>query len=358
MAVIALDNVTIVRDSDLVLDVDHLEVADGELLVVLGPSGAGKSMLLRAIAGLEPIDTGSIRFDGIDMTNVKTAERNIAMVFQNHVLYPFLNVRDNIAFPLKLRKTPAAEIDARVEAEARVLAIEDLLARRPGELGAGHRQLVHAARVFVRAPEAFLMDEPLAMLDPQLRVQIRREIRLLQQGYGVTTLLATNDHDEAMIMADRLAVIDHGVIRQIAAPMDLYQRPDSRFIAGFVGAMAFVTARLESDGSGFWVRAGDVRMRAWTPTLGNASSSSVELGVRADDIVVDPTGIEVRVGTGYFLGGHGIVRVELAPGEWAEMKTAGPPPAPDTTVRIRIRRLQIFDLETGQVLGRIEDDAG
>jgi len=128
MAVIALDNVKVVRDSDLVLDVDHLEIADGELLVVLGPSGAGKSMLLRAIAGLEPIDTGTIRFDGIDMTNVKTAERGIAMVFQNHVLYPFLNVRENIAFPLKLRKTPAAEIDSRVEAEARVLAIEDLLA--------------------------------------------------------------------------------------------------------------------------------------------------------------------------------------------------------------------------------------
>jgi ABC-type sugar transport system ATPase subunit len=358
MAVITLDNVKIIRGSDLILDIDHLEVAEGELLVVLGPSGAGKSMLLRAIAGLERLDTGSVRFDGVDITNVKTAERGIAMVFQDHVLYPFLNVRDNIAFPLKLRRAPSEEIAARVEAEARVLEIEHLLTHRPRELGAGHQQLVQAARVFVRAPEAFLLDEPLTMLDPQLRAQTRREIRLLQQGYGVTTLLATNDHDEAMAMADRLAVIDKGTISQIAEPMDLYERPRNRFVAGFVGAMAFVTARLVSDTSGFWVEFGGFRMRAWTPALADASSPSVEVGLRAADIVADPTGIPVRVGTGYFLGSYGMVQVELAPGEWAEMRTAGPPPRQDSTIRIRLRRLQIFDLETGLVLGRVEDGAG
>lgn len=358
MAVITLDNVKVVRGSDLVLDIDHLEVADEELLVVLGPSGAGKSMLLRAIAGLERLDTGSVRFNGVDITNVKTAERGIAMVFQDHVLYPFLNVRDNIAFPLKLRNTPAEEIDARIEAEARVLEIEHLLALRPGELGAGHQQLVQAARVFVRVPEAFLMDEPFARLDPQLRVQMRREIRLLQQGYGVTTVLATNDHDEAMVMADRLAVIDQGVIRQIASPMDMYERPNSRFIADHVGEMSFVQARVTPDPSGFWVEFGEFRLRAWTPSLSSASSPLVEVGLRAEDLVIDPSGIPVRVGTGYFLGSHGVVQVELAPGAWAEMKTAGPPPPPGTTLRIRLRLLRIFDLETGLVLGRVEDSAG
>ena len=355
MAVITLDDVKIIRGSNVILDIDHLEVADGELLGVLGPSGAGKSMLLRAIAGFEPIDTGSVRFDGVDMTDVATADRKIAMVFQHQVLYPFMNVRDNIAFPLKLRKTPTDEIDARVEAEARVLAIEDLLARRPSELAAGHRQLVQAARVFVRAPEVFLMDEPLTLLDPQLRIQIRREIRLLQQGYGVTTVLATNDHEEAMLMADRLAVIDNGVIRQIAAPTDLYSRPNTRFVAGFFGAMRFVSGRLVPDGTGFWVHVGQFRIRAWTPTLATASSSSVEVGLRAEDITADPAGVEVRVGSGYFLGSHGIARVELAPGEWAEMRTAGPPPPPGTTIPIRLCRAQIFDPETERTLGRVED---
>ncbi len=162
MATITLDSVKVVRGSSLVLSIDYLEVADGELLVVLGPSGAGKSMLLRTIAGLEKPTSGSVRFDGVEMTNVDTADRGIAMVFQSNTLYPFLDVRSNVGFPLKLRRTPHEEVTARVEAEARVLEIEHLLARMPKELSAGYQQLVQAARALVRVPRVFLMDEPFA----------------------------------------------------------------------------------------------------------------------------------------------------------------------------------------------------
>jgi len=357
MAAISLDGVKVVRGSALVLDVEHLEIADGEMLVVLGPSGAGKSMLLRAIAGLEALSGGSIRFDGVDMAEVETAQRGVAMVFQDQTLYPFLNVRGNVGFPLKIRGTPPDEVDARVEAEARVLEIEHLLGRRPGELGAGHQQLVQAARALVRVPDVFLMDEPLARLDSHLRVQMRQEFRLLQQGYGVTTVFVTNDQEEAMAMADRIAVIDRGVVVQIGHPMDLYRHPRSRFVAGFLGAMGFVRARMSRDGSGFWVRFGDFRIRAWTPALAGASSDEVDVGVRPEDIITDPGGVRVRTGRGYFAGAYGMTQLELASDEWVEMRTSEPL-AGVIDVRIRIRRLHIFDARTGLVLGRVEDGAG
>lgn len=358
MATISLDGVKMVRGSSLVLDVEYLEIADGELLVVLGPSGAGKSMLLRAIAGLEPLSGGSVLFDGCDMRDVPTAERGVAMVFQDHALYPFLDVRGNVGFPLKIRGTPPEEVAQRVEAEARVLEIEHLLSRKPGELGAGHQQLVQAARALVRVPEVFLMDEPLARLDAHLRVQMRQEFRLLQQGYGVTTVFVTNDQDEAMVMADRVAVIDRGVITQVGPPMALYAEPGTRFVADFLGAMGFIRARLRKDGAGFWVNFGQFRIRAWMPSLANASGDYVDVGVRPEDVVLDPNGVAVNTGRGYFVGSYGIVRVELAPGEWAEMRTPEAPPPPNTEVRIRLRRLHIFDTRTGLVLGRVEDGAG
>jgi len=357
MAAISLDGVKVVRGSSLILNIEHLEIADGELLVVLGPSGAGKSMLLRAISGLEVLSGGKIRFDGVDMAEVGTAQRGVAMVFQDQTLYPFLDVRGNVGFPLKIRGVRADEVDARVEAEARVLEIEHLLSRRPGTLGAGHQQLVQAARALVRVPDVFLMDEPLARLDAHLRMQMRQEFRLLQQGYGVTTVFVTNDQEEAMAVADRIAVIDGGVIVQIGHPMDLYRHPRSRFVAGFLGAMGFVSARLSRDGSGFWVRFGDCRIRAWTPAIAGASSDDVEVGVRPEDIILDPCGVSVPTGRGYFTGAYGMTQIEMAPGEWIEMRTPEPLPA-GTKVRVRLRRLHIFDTRTGLVLGRTEDGAG
>lgn len=357
MAAITIDNVKVVRGSSVVLEIDHLEVTDGELLVVLGPSGAGKSMLLRVIAGLEQPATGRVSFDGVDMSDVDTAHRGIAMVFQDHALYPFYSVRNNVAFPLRIRGVPAEEINSRVEAEARVLEIEHLLERMPNELGAGHQQLTQAARALVRVPQVFLMDEPLSRLDAHLRTQMRQELRLLQRGYGVTTVFVTNEPEEAMAIGDRVAVIDRGVIRQIGPPRELYDRPGSRFVAGFLGPMMFVPARVVADGAGFWAEFGGFRVRAWAPSLGRVPGGEIEIGVRPEDVLEDSNGVEVSVGTGYFAGSHGISQVELAPGEWVEMKTADAPLPAGSRVKIRLRRLHIFDRVTGMAIGRIEDGA-
>jgi len=358
MAAISLHDVRVLRDGKLILDIEDLEIGDGELLAVLGPSGAGKSTLLRVISGLEAPSGGSVRFDSVDMATIDTAHRGVAMVFQDQALYPFLDVRGNVAFPLKLRKTPRREVESRVEAEARVLEIAHLLERKPGELGAGHQQLVQAARALVRVPDVFLMDEPLARLDAHLRVQMRTEFRLLQQGYGVTTVFVTNDRQEAMVMADRIAVMREGAFQQVSPPLELYRRPANRFVAGFVGEMGFATARLSTDGSGFWVTIGDFRLRAWDPNLAEIGSGEVVIGIRPEDIVMAAAGVTVPVGKGHFLGSHGMARIELAPGDWAEMRTEGPPPAPGALVQVRLRRLHIFDPRSGLVLGRIEDGAG
>ncbi len=358
MSAISLEDVRVVRDGNTILDIDYLEIPDGEFLVALGPSGAGKSTLLRAIAGLDTIQGGSIRFGGVDMSDVVTAERGVAMVFQDQALYPFLDVRGNVGFPLKLRKTPPQEVASRVEAEARVLEIAHLLARKPAELGAGHQQLVQAARALVRVPEVFLMDEPLARLDAHLRVQMRQEFRLLQQGYGVTTVFVTNDQQEAMVMADRIVVLRQGAIQQIAPPMDLYRWPQTKFVAGFIGSMGFVPATVSSEGTGFFVSMGEFRLRAWTPSLASAVAGEVEVGIRPEDVVADAGGVSVRCGRGYFAGSHGIVDIEIAPGHTVEMRTDGAAPPPGTSIRIRLRRLHIFDPRTGLVLGRIEDCAG
>ncbi len=359
MAAITLQHLRVVRDEQLLLAIDHLEIPDGELLVVIGPSGAGKTTLLRAIAGLDSVTSGSIFFDDVDITRVETRERSVAMVFQESSLFPFMNVRRNVAFPLEVRKTPRDEINSRVEAEARVLAIEHLLAKHPGQLGAGHQQLVEAARALVRVPQVFLMDEPLARLDAQLRAEMRQEFRLLQRGYNVTTVFVTNDQHDAMAMADRVAVLRDGWIQQLGPPMKLYREPASKFIAQFIGSppMQFVRARLTVDAPGFWLSFGDFRLRAWAPALA-AGPETVEIGIRAEDIVEDPRGTEVEIGRGYYLGSHGFARVQLTPDLWIEMRTPSFPPAPGTKMPVRLRHLHIFDPRTGRAIAHIEDSGG
>ncbi|MDJ0497982.1 MAG: ABC transporter ATP-binding protein [Acidimicrobiia bacterium] len=356
MAAITLEHLRVVREDRLLLAIDHLDIPDGELLVVIGPSGAGKTTLLRAIAGLDAVTSGSIFFDGVDITKTETRHRGVAMVFQESSLFPFMDVRHNVSFPLELRKIPREEIDTRVEAEARVLAIEHLLAKHPGQLGAGHQQLVEAARALVRVPEVFLMDEPLARLDAQLREEMRREFRLLQEGYDVTTVFVTNDQQDAMVMADRVAVLRDGWIQQLAAPMTLYREPASKFVAQFIGSppMQFIPGRLTAGSPGFWVTYGPFRLRAWAPSLA-AGPETVEIGIRAEDIVEDPAGTEVEIGRGYFVGSHGFAQVQLTPDHWIEMRTPGVPPAPGTIMRIRMRRIHIFDPITGRALGHIDD---
>ncbi|MCR6673439.1 sn-glycerol-3-phosphate import ATP-binding protein UgpC [Devosia ginsengisoli] len=213
-----------------------LAIGDGELVVLVGPSGCGKSTLLRMIAGLETISDGTISIGGAVVNTKEPAERDIAMVFQNYALYPHMTVRGNLEYGLKNRGTPRAEIDARVEAAARTLEISQFLDRKPRQLSGGQRQRVAMGRAIVRQPKAFLFDEPLSNLDAKLRGQMRIEIRRLQRSLGTTSVYVTHDQLEAMTLADRLVVMNGGHIEQVGKPTELYDRPASLFVAGFIGS--------------------------------------------------------------------------------------------------------------------------
>ena len=213
-----------------------LEVADGEFVVLVGASGCGKSTLLRMIAGLEPITAGEIAIGGERVNELEPRERDIAMVFQSYALYPHLNVRSNLAFSLELRKTPAAEIEAKCRQTAGVLDLTQLLERFPRQLSGGQRQRVAMGRAIVRQPRVFLFDEPLSNLDAKLRIAMRTEIRALHQRLGATSIYVTHDQVEAMTMADRMVVMNGGRIEQIGAPLEVYDRPGTLYVARFIGA--------------------------------------------------------------------------------------------------------------------------
>ncbi|SMO89337.1 ABC transporter ATP-binding protein [Ruegeria faecimaris] len=213
-----------------------LTIQDGEFTVFVGPSGCGKSTLLRLIAGLEDITSGNIDIDGADATDVPPAKRGLAMVFQSYALYPHMTVRKNIAFPLRMAKLDQAEIDRRVEGAADVLNLTDYLDRRPGQLSGGQRQRVAIGRAIVREPAAFLFDEPLSNLDAALRVGMRLEISELHKRLATTMIYVTHDQVEAMTMADKIVVLQAGVIEQVGSPLELYKTPRNLFVAGFIGS--------------------------------------------------------------------------------------------------------------------------
>jgi len=213
-----------------------LDIHDGEFMVLVGPSGSGKTTALRMLAGLEAISSGSILIGDREVNKIAPRERDIAMVFQDYALYPQMTVFDNLAFGLRRRKVPAADIQRRVADAARVLDIEPYLDRKPGQLSGGQAQRVALGRALVREPQVFLMDEPLSNLDAKLRTQTRGEIRRLQQEVGVTTVYVTHDQVEAMTMGDRIAVMNHGVLEQVGTPEELYERPANRFVASFIGS--------------------------------------------------------------------------------------------------------------------------
>jgi multiple sugar transport system ATP-binding protein len=228
-----------------------LEVGDGEFLVLVGPSGCGKSTTLRMLAGLEDVDTGSIYIDDREVTHLPPKARDIAMVFQNYALYPHMSVYDNMAFALKLRRTPKPEIDRRVREAAKLLQLEEFLNRKPKALSGGQRQRVAMGRAIVREPQVFLMDEPLSNLDAKLRVQTRSQIATLQANLGTTTVYVTHDQVEAMTMGHRVAVLLDGVLQQVDTPRVLYDTPSNVFVAGFIGspAMNIKTVALAEGGA-------------------------------------------------------------------------------------------------------------
>ena len=251
MAEVALRNVIKRFDNVEVVRNISLDIPDNEFVVLVGPSGCGKSTTLRMIAGLEEISAGDIFIGGEIVNDLPPKDRDIAMVFQNYALYPHMSVFENMSFGLKLRKFPKDEIKRRVDNAARILDITELLDRKPKALSGGQRQRVAMGRAIVRNPKVFLFDEPLSNLDAKLRVQMRTEIKRVHQMVKTTTVYVTHDQVEAMTLADRVVVMNGGVIEQIATPQDLYHHPKTRFVAGFIGspAMNFMRCRLEENGS-------------------------------------------------------------------------------------------------------------
>jgi len=228
---------------DVIHGVD-IDIKDGEFIVIVGPSGCGKSTMLRMVAGLETVTSGEVLINGVGVNDKEPMDRNIAMVFQNYALYPHMSVFDNMAYGLKIAKTPKEEIAERVQAAAKLLQLEEYLERKPRELSGGQRQRVAMGRAIVRKPDVFLFDEPLSNLDAKLRVQMRLEIKELQKSLGVTALYVTHDQVEAMTLADRMIVMNGGVADQIGAPLEVYKNPKTAFVAGFIGSPAtnFLTA--------------------------------------------------------------------------------------------------------------------
>jgi multiple sugar transport system ATP-binding protein len=261
----------------------NLTVADGELLVIVGPSGCGKTTTLRLLAGLETPDRGTIRLDGQSLAGVAPKDRDVAMMFQHHALLPHLTVFENMAFGLMLRKFPRADIAARVQQAAAMLNLAGLLERKPGDLSGGECQRVALGRALVRQPKVFLLDEPLSNLDAPMRLQLRAEIAAVRRRAGTTMIYVTHDQAEAMALADRVAVMRDGAVQQAAAPLELYQRPANRFVAGFIGAppMNFFAGSVERKNGALFFR-GEGADDLAIPV--NAREGPVILGLRPEHI--------------------------------------------------------------------------
>ena len=252
MATLEFSNVSKAFGVHSVIKDVSLSIEDGEFAVFVGPSGCGKSTLLRLVAGLDPVTEGKVLIDGVDVTRRQAGQRPVAMVFQSYALYPHMSVFENIAFPLQMERRPRQEIRAEVEKAAATVQLETRLGDKPSKLSGGQRQRVAIARAIVRKPEIFLMDEPLSNLDAALRGEMRSEIIRLHRRLGATMIYVTHDQLEAMTMADRIVVLNAGKVEQVGAPMDLYQRPDNLFVAGFIGSppMNFLHGVVSSSANG------------------------------------------------------------------------------------------------------------
>ena len=329
-----------------------IAIDDGQFVVLVGPSGCGKSTLLRMIAGLENITAGEIRIGERVVNHVPPKERDIAMVFQNYALYPHMTVAANMSFSLRLRGASKAETDMRVKRAAEILGLTHLLARYPRQLSGGQRQRVAMGRAIVRDPQVFLFDEPLSNLDAKLRVQMRTEIKELHQRLGTTTVYVTHDQIEAMTMADKIVVMHDGLVEQIGAPLELYDRPDNLFVAGFIGspAMNFLRGAVRANGLAEFEGPGGLRLPLAAPAGWNGRSivcgirpehfALADDGAEAEIQVIEPTGSELQVVAK--LGGEDIIAVfrerhQFKPGDKIRLK-------PDP------RLVHLFDAESGKRL--------
>ena len=298
MAAVVLKDICKIYDGNVkAVDSVNINIEDQEFVVLVGPSGCGKSTTLRMVAGLEDISSGELYIDGKLVNDVPPKDRDIAIVFQNYALYPHMTVYDNMAFGLKIRKFPKEEIDQRVREAAKILDIEMLLERKPKALSGGQRQRVAVGRAIVRQPKVFLFDEPLSNLDAKLRVQMRAEISGLHHRLKATMIYVTHDQVEALTMADKIVVMKLGVIQQIGGPMDLYNEPDNKFVAGFIGSppMNFVNMKVVEDAGKTYVDEGTFRLEV-TPAqaafLKPYVGKDVTFGIRPEDVEFSHTPVD------------------------------------------------------------------
>jgi len=351
MGRIALHDIRKVYGAVDVLKGIDLTIEEGELAVFVGPSGCGKSTLLRMIAGLDRPTSGRIEIDGRDVTAIGAADRGLAMVFQSYALYPHMTVRQNMAFGLENTKMPRAEIDARLDEAARMLEIEPLLGRRPGQLSGGQRQRVAIGRAIVRRPTAFLLDEPLSNLDAELRVSMRAELSALHDRLGATMIHVTHDQVEAMTMADRIVVLRAGKVEQVDTPLNLYNRPANLFVAGFIGAPGMNLWSASVAGAGAVRLSGGQGLHL--PGLPLPASGALTLGIRPQHLREQPGGpISARVLLVEALGAESVVHGEMPGGLRILAVLPGQPDLSrgDTvTLGFDAADLHVFD-ETGQRL--------
>ncbi len=339
------------------------EVADGEFVVFVGPSGCGKSTLLRMIAGLEEITSGTLSIGERVVNDLPPKDRDVAMVFQNYALYPHLSVYDNMAFGLKIRKFPKAEIDERVREAARILGVEAVLDRKPKLLSGGQRQRVAVGRAIVRQPAVFLFDEPLSNLDAKLRVQMRTEISRLHTQLGATMVYVTHDQVEAMTMGDRIVVLRDGEVQQIDTPLALYNHPVNQFVAGFIGspAMNFLGGRIAGSGDALsFLAEGEALTVALSPSdaslLRAHAGGAVTLGVRPEDLyVVGSTVVPGRSAASRWvldvvepMGNEIVLYVSAGPHRAVARVAPQPIPEPGSEVELALdaAKLHFFDRET------------
>ncbi len=328
----------------------NAEIADGEFIVIVGPSGCGKSTLLRMVAGLEEISGGDIAIGGKVVNQVEPADRDIAMVFQNYALYPHMSVRENMAYGLKIAKVPPPEIEARVQKAAKILEIGAFLDRKPRQLSGGQRQRVAMGRAIVRQPKVYLFDEPLSNLDAKLRAQTRLEIQKLHRELGVTSLFVTHDQVEAMTLAERMIVMNAGVMEQIGTPEDVYARPASTFVAGFIGSPPMNLLKGRAQGNRF-----EIDGQVWPLPVAAPRDGELILGVRPEHAqLADQGAWTLTVEVIEMLGAERLVYGHVG-GALFTLRIEGTltPPSVGSQVRIDApaARIHWFDAASGKRVG-------
>jgi multiple sugar transport system ATP-binding protein len=356
MAQVRLDRATVVTGRARRLDSVTLDVADGAFIGVVGPSGSGKTSLLRAVAGLDRLAAGTIHFGSDDVTFAAPAQRDVGVVFQEPALLPNRTVRGNVSFPLDIRRRDPEEIRQRVDAEVRALGIEGLLQRRPEALSHGEQQMVQIARTLVRTPRVLLLDEPFASLDEPLRQRMRSEIAMLQDGYGVTTIMTTNDPAD-LVLVSEVAVLHEGLLVQHGVVADVRRRPANMVAAAVTGWLSLIEMTVVTDGGGVWLMREDpaggelVRVRSWTPELQSRAGGRVVVGVRPEDLVVSDQGTIPAV----------VERPVPVPAASVRCRVAGVTVtvgadrhrrfAPGDAVRLRLDHFTVFDPRTELAIG-------